>query len=69
MPQLLEYHFQDAPAPSDPPLTLNELELPDAIEVGFAKADEGAVDEVYTVTALLLHPLDQHPPVLLYARK
>ena len=43
-PQLPEYHFHDAPVPSDPPETVKVDEFPGQTELGFAFAPVGAVE-------------------------
>ena len=51
--QLPEYHFQEAPVPNNPPVTVSVLEFPEHIVFGLADAPDGAVDEVLTFTVTL----------------
>jgi len=51
--QLPEYHRHEAPLPRVPPETVKVLGLPDATDGGLAEADDGTVDDVFTVTILL----------------
>jgi hypothetical protein len=48
-PQPPEYHFHDAPDPSEPPWTLSVDELPLQIVVGLAVAPVGDVDLEFRV--------------------
>ena len=53
-PQLPEYHFQEAPVPSEPPDKLNVVVLPEQIVSGVAEALDGTVDNVFTITEAVL---------------
>ncbi len=48
-PQLPEYQFQSAPVPSEPPLTVSTLELPEHIGLTDAPMPVGATEFDSTV--------------------
>ena len=50
-PQLTGYQFHEAPAPSEPPVTVKVEEPLEQTVVGAAVAPVGAVEEVFTATA------------------
>jgi hypothetical protein len=54
-PQLPLYHFHDAPVPSVPPLTLNEVLWPTQTAVDVAVTDTVGTDVSLTVTTTFLH--------------
>jgi hypothetical protein len=59
-PQLPVYQFQDAPAPNEPPVTVNVEDPPEQTVEGDALAPVGADDAADTVTGKLEEAPDPH---------
>lgn len=55
-PQPPEYHFHDAPVPSEPPVTLSVV-APPQIGLGLAEALVGSVEGVFNVTVTETQPV------------
>lgn len=63
-PQLPEYHFHDAPVPSEPPETESVVEPPQ-IGLGLAEAPVGSVDKALLVTVTEAQLVVLHEPTAL----
>ena len=62
-PQLPEYQFQEAPVPSEPPVTLSVVGLEEQIGLRLALAPVGAVDGVFTLTVTLAQAVVLQVPI------
>jgi len=66
-PQLPVYQRHCAPVPNEPPFLVSVVDCPAVMGFGFALADDGATEFVFTVTFTLPQLVDQQFPLLLYA--